>query len=66
MGFKTIATFVENEPIFKKICELGVDYAQGYDIATPCPLIVPQLHRQELTLSSFSDKSSNLKYTTSK
>ncbi len=66
MGFKTIATFVENDTIFKKICELGVDYAQGYDIATPCPLVIPQLNRQELILSSFSNKSSNLKYITSK
>ncbi|PSB28973.1 bifunctional diguanylate cyclase/phosphodiesterase [Chlorogloea sp. CCALA 695] len=64
MGFKTIATFVENAPIFKKICELGVDYAQGYDIAIPCPLVIPQLHRQGLILSSVSDKSSNLKYMT--
>lgn len=35
MGKKTIAEFVENKKILKKLEELGVDYAQGYGIARP-------------------------------
>jgi len=29
-GFKTIAEYVENENIYKILCEIGVDYSQGY------------------------------------
>lgn len=39
MGKKTIAEFVENDQIRNKLKELGVDYAQGYGIAMPEPLI---------------------------
>lgn len=35
MGIKTIAEFVENEEIYKRLGELGVDYAQGYGIHKP-------------------------------
>lgn len=42
MGIKTIAEFVENDVILNKIRALGVDYAQGYGIAKPMPLIPPQ------------------------
>jgi EAL domain-containing protein (putative c-di-GMP-specific phosphodiesterase class I) len=38
MGIKTIAEFVENQSILDKLCAIGVDYAQGYGIAKPCPL----------------------------
>jgi diguanylate cyclase (GGDEF)-like protein len=38
MGKKTIAEFVENEPIFNLLNELGVDYAQGYGLSEPVPL----------------------------
>ncbi len=38
MGIKTIAEFVENKAILKKLKAIGVDYAQGYTIAKPCPL----------------------------
>ena len=38
MGKKTIAEFVENEAIVKKLRELGVDYLQGYGIGKPQPL----------------------------
>ncbi len=38
MGLKTIAEFVENEAIAKKLIELGVDYLQGYGIAKPIPI----------------------------
>jgi len=35
MGVKTVAEFVENQPILDKLKELGVDYAQGYGLAEP-------------------------------
>ncbi|MHC5747294.1 MAG: EAL domain-containing protein [Nostoc sp.] len=38
MGIKTIAEFVENDAILERITALGIDYAQGYGIAVPCPL----------------------------
>ena len=38
MGMQTIAEFVENEAILKKLREIGVDYAQGYGIAKPQPI----------------------------
>ena len=38
MGIKTIAEFVENKKILKKLQEIGVDYAQGYGIGMPTPL----------------------------
>jgi EAL domain-containing protein (putative c-di-GMP-specific phosphodiesterase class I) len=37
MGMQTIAEFVESQEIMDKLCELGVDYAQGYHIARPRP-----------------------------
>ncbi|MBW4682197.1 MAG: PAS domain S-box protein [Microcoleus vaginatus WJT46-NPBG5] len=39
MGLKTIAEFVSDEIILEKIKSLGVDYAQGYEIAMPQRLI---------------------------
>jgi len=39
MGIKTIAEFVKSPEIRKKLAELGVDYAQGYDISPPIPLL---------------------------
>lgn len=38
MGMKTIAEFVENDAILKKLQEINVDYAQGYGIGRPQPL----------------------------
>ncbi|MDP1898240.1 MAG: EAL domain-containing protein, partial [Sulfurimicrobium sp.] len=38
LGIKTIAEFVENEAILAKLQSIGVDFAQGYGIAKPCPL----------------------------
>jgi EAL domain-containing protein (putative c-di-GMP-specific phosphodiesterase class I) len=35
LGMKTIAESVENEAVFNRLKELGVDYAQGYWIANP-------------------------------
>lgn len=39
MGIKTIAEFVEDQPILQKLELLQVDYAQGYGIASPSPLV---------------------------
>ena len=39
MGIQTIAEFVENEAILEKLREIGVNYAQGYGIAQPSPLL---------------------------
>ena len=38
MGMKTIAEFVENDEIKHMLCEIGVNYAQGYGIEEPLPL----------------------------
>jgi EAL domain-containing protein (putative c-di-GMP-specific phosphodiesterase class I) len=39
MGKKTIAEFVENDEIIVKLKQIGVDYAQGYGIDKPKPLV---------------------------
>jgi len=38
MGKVTVAEFVENPAIIECLCELGVDYGQGYEIGMPKPL----------------------------
>jgi diguanylate cyclase (GGDEF)-like protein len=38
LGLKTIAEYVENVQILDKLREIGVDYAQGWQIAKPVPL----------------------------
>ena len=35
MGLKTIAEYVESQPILQKAKELGIDYVQGYEIQQP-------------------------------
>ena len=35
MGLKTIAEYVESQPILQKVRELGIDYVQGYEIQRP-------------------------------
>ena len=40
MGLQTIAEFVENEAILEKIAAIRVDYAQGYGISKPRPLLL--------------------------
>jgi len=35
LGMKTIAEFVENEAILKKVNELGIDFSQGYYFGKP-------------------------------
>ncbi len=39
IGVKTIAEFVENDPIKLKLDEVGIDFAQGFGIAQPRPLV---------------------------
>ncbi|MGB3292301.1 MAG: EAL domain-containing protein [Phormidesmis sp.] len=39
LGLKTVAEFVENDAILAKLKQIGVDYAQGYGIAEPRPLM---------------------------
>jgi EAL domain-containing protein (putative c-di-GMP-specific phosphodiesterase class I) len=38
MGIQTIAEFVESKAILDALHKIGVDYAQGYAIASPVPL----------------------------
>jgi len=38
MGIRSVAEFVENEQILKELAIIGVDLAQGFHIARPCPL----------------------------
>lgn len=37
-GLKTIAEFVENDAVLKRLADIGLDYAQGYGVARPGPL----------------------------
>lgn len=39
MKIKTVAEFVENDAIFQQLQDIGVDYAQGFGIAKPIPLV---------------------------
>ncbi len=41
-NIKVVAEYVENENIYKMLCELGVDYSQGYYFAKPNPLEASQ------------------------
>ena len=38
MGKQTVAEFVEDQEIFEKLRETGVDYAQGYVVGRPRPI----------------------------
>ena len=38
MGKETVGEFVENADILDKLQEVGVDYAQGYHLHTPCSM----------------------------
>lgn len=50
MKIQTIAEFVENDDILLKLKTLGVDYAQGYGIAQPCPLLEVRSKEQMASL----------------
>ena len=39
MGIKTVAEFAENAAIKQKMCDIGIDYAQGFGISEPMPLL---------------------------
>ncbi|MFZ6751009.1 EAL domain-containing protein [Undibacterium sp. Ren11W] len=39
MGLKTIAEFAENTEILAQLREIGVDFAQGYGVAHPIPML---------------------------
>ena len=52
MGIKTIAEFVENDEILKKLQSIGIDYAQGYGIAKPLPIAELAVVTPELTDSN--------------
>jgi diguanylate cyclase (GGDEF)-like protein len=40
MNIKTIAKFAEDRTTLKELKKLGIDYAQGYGIAQPIPLVL--------------------------
>jgi diguanylate cyclase (GGDEF)-like protein/PAS domain S-box-containing protein len=44
MGLKTVAEYAENEAIIDRLRQMGVDFAQGYGVCRPSPLI-PQKAR---------------------
>ena len=46
-GLKTIAEFVENQQITQCIKDIGINYAQGYGVGKPIPL-VEQLHKLKI------------------
>lgn len=39
LGILTVAEFIENEEIFEAVRSMGVDYAQGFHLARPMPLM---------------------------
>jgi len=42
MGIKTIAEYAENDRIIEKLRTIGVDYAQGFGVQAPQPLVSRQ------------------------
>ncbi len=39
MGLRTIAEYVESDQILEQLIDMGVDYAQGFGIVKPSPLV---------------------------
>lgn len=39
MGIKTVAEYAENAAIIDELRRMGVDYAQGYGVCRPTPLL---------------------------
>ena len=46
MGMETVAEFVESKEIMVELGKIGVDYAQGYGVAKPAPLVEFQSYGQ--------------------
>ena len=38
MGIHTIAEWAESDAVIQRLTELGVDYAQGHALSSPCPM----------------------------
>jgi EAL domain-containing protein (putative c-di-GMP-specific phosphodiesterase class I) len=38
MGMLTIAEFVDDPEVLRKLCQMGIDFAQGYLIHRPAPI----------------------------
>ena len=38
MKLKTVAEFVENDEIARKLKQIGVDFGQGFGLGVPAPL----------------------------
>jgi Amt family ammonium transporter len=49
MGIKTIAEYVEDRAILRTLADIGVDFAQGYSIDKPHPLIFSQDRNSTVT-----------------
>ena len=41
LGLKTVAEYVESSSVLERLCDIGIDYAQGFGIAEPRLLTVP-------------------------
>ena len=41
MGIRTVAEYAENAAIIEELRRMGVDYAQGYGVCQPAPLVGP-------------------------
>ncbi|MDR9468079.1 bifunctional diguanylate cyclase/phosphodiesterase [Marinospirillum sp.] len=47
LGMKTIAEFVEDEEVLQAICDLGIDYAQGFFVGRPSQELISSDPRME-------------------
>ncbi|MCR4331720.1 MAG: EAL domain-containing protein, partial [Sulfuricaulis sp.] len=52
MGIRTTAEYVENDRILAKLREMGVDYAQGFGIHVPEPLVIQEQRIAEKPVSA--------------
>ena len=52
MGIRTTAEYVENDRILAKLREMGVDYAQGFGIHVPEPLVIHEPRDTEKPVSA--------------
>jgi EAL domain-containing protein (putative c-di-GMP-specific phosphodiesterase class I) len=52
MGIRTTAEYVENDRILAKLREMGVDYAQGFGIHVPEPLVIQEQRVAEKPISA--------------